>query len=198
MKNNLQLLGALLLIIIGFVIGMFTGKKVYHQDIVEKTIVKIDTVVVHKPVPAETKPVETKHIKIIKHDTIYNESVKLVYIDGEPSIKLEKVSKRYYNPELYDLWISGIEPSLDSINIFNKVITNEFIIKPKNQLNAFMGTDFYPSSDNALSFKAGVEWLHTSGFSLSAGYLHGFKPNIDKSTFSGVFVGASYKFPLVK
>lgn len=48
-------------------------------------------------------------------DTIFVEKV------SENGLKLP-ITQRYYSTDLYQAWVSGYKPSLDSINVFNKVV----------------------------------------------------------------------------
>ena len=50
-------------------------------------------------------------------DTIFVEKV------SENVLKLP-VTQRYYATDLYQAWVSGYNPNLDSINVFNKVVTH--------------------------------------------------------------------------
>lgn len=77
-------------------------KEVVTIDTV--TVFEIDTIAIHEP----------KYItqNIIKHDTLFVIKDSVVYLP---------VTQRYYSePNLYDLWISGYEPRLDSIKTYNK------------------------------------------------------------------------------
>lgn len=50
-------------------------------------------------------------------DTIFIEKV------PENGLKLP-ITQRYYNTDSYQAWVSGYRPNLDSINVFNKVVTH--------------------------------------------------------------------------
>lgn len=81
-----------------------------------------DTIVVFRTdTITEIKPIH-KFNKIV--DTFY------VYIDGG-KIELPKESRHYSKPNVYDAWVSGYMPSLDSIKTYNKTefktVTNETI-----------------------------------------------------------------------
>jgi hypothetical protein len=85
--------------------------SVEKQDVVKEvvtidtmTICKIDTVTIYEP----------KYItqNVIKHDTLFVIKDSIVYLP---------ITQRYYSePNLYDLWISGYKPQLDSIKTYNK------------------------------------------------------------------------------
>lgn len=64
-------------------------------------------------------------------DTIFVEKV------SENGLKLP-ITQRYYSTDLYQAWVSGYKPSLDSINVFNKVVertvnhTIDRVVYPKS------------------------------------------------------------------
>lgn len=64
-------------------------------------------------------------------DTIFVEKV------SENVLKLP-VTQRYYSTDLYQAWVSGYKPNLDSINVFNKVVertvnhTIDRVVYPKS------------------------------------------------------------------
>lgn len=65
------------------------------------TVVVHDTLIERHPTYITKNVVDTIHVK----DTIY----------------VERVQKRYFKEGVYDLWISGYKPSLDSIKVFPKI-----------------------------------------------------------------------------
>ena len=160
----------------------------------------MDTVTIEKPVPVEVTKTETEYIKVpvsVK-DTVINESIRYVFVNGEPNIELSRVSKRYYEPLLYDIYISGVDPSLDSCSILKETINKETIYKKKNQFNAYIETNYIFTKDHLLDFQAGLEFEHSKGFSIKAGYFASFSPRIMDSGQYGPFIGLKYKIPIVK
>lgn len=115
--------------------------------------------------------IERKIDTIIKYDTIVEYTVKYkdrkvtdtVYIETEnkPFLALPVVSKHFAKENLYDLWVSGIEPiKVDSFKLYPKskqetiVITNNTLLKPKtNSLFANVGII---SFNGVLSPRAGI------------------------------------------
>ena len=98
------IIGALLLIIVQDI--FFGWKQEVKIETVRDTsyIERIDTVFVDKPIAK----------KVIVTDTLYKDSI--VFIDDS---YLLKESKTYYS-DLYKAVVSGINPSLDSIHVYNK------------------------------------------------------------------------------
>ena len=151
------------------------------EVIVEKTtsdtvtIVKLDTVNVKIP----TFITET----II--DTVYVEKDE----NGEYTIP---ISQRYFKDSIYEAWVSGYRPNLDSLNIFRKTITNTITntvtkeIYPKTtDLYLNVGSDyikgqFAPNIGLALKFRNDLMIGGNVGYydkSVYYGLKFGFKLN---------------------
>lgn len=77
-------------------------ETVYVTDTVYST--KIDTLKVVYPTFIEKKVVDTF----------------LVYVNDSTNIALPIEQKRYAEPDKYELYISGVDPKLDTIRVFNK------------------------------------------------------------------------------
>lgn len=103
-------------------------------------VYRTDTVTHHEP----------KYITqtIVKHDTLFLAKDSIVY--------LPITQKRYSEPNLYDVWVSGYNPQLDSIKTYNitecvnveKVVERE-VVRNKYELYVFGGLntvskDFMP------------------------------------------------------
>lgn len=112
------------LIVIGLVVVLFlslwSGKKVETIEIkTTDTIIvyKYDTIVDYK----------TRYITERVLDTIFLPSQNTT--SKTPSIPLLITQRHYSKPNLYDLWISGHKPTVDSIKVYQKTeyqtITNE-------------------------------------------------------------------------
>lgn len=77
---------------------------IYKTDTI--TLTKIDTLELVSPI--------FKYKRVV--DTFY------VYAKDSYAIALPIEQKRYTEPDKYDLYISGVNPSLDTIRVFNKTI----------------------------------------------------------------------------
>ena len=71
------------------------------------TIVRTDTIIERIP----------HFISEMVLDTIFVEKV------SENVLKLP-ITQKYYNTDSYQAWVSGYKPNLDSINVFQKIVTN--------------------------------------------------------------------------
>lgn len=98
----------LILIVIGLTYCTFTkGNDTSFTTITEyDTIIKWDTLLIEKPKFVTKTKIDTQYIVIIEKDSIY--------LQGE--------QKHYSEPNLYDIWISGYEPNMDSVKIYPKTI----------------------------------------------------------------------------
>lgn len=106
------------------------------EPVVAKEKITVDTVFIFK-----TDTIiryEPKYITqtIVRHDTLFLVKDSIVY--------LPITQKRYSEPNLYDVWVSGYKPQLDSIKTYNrteyvnveKVVERE-VIKNKYELYVF-------------------------------------------------------------
>lgn len=135
-----------------------------NVEVVEKVIT--DTVVYHHTdTIVSIKPQYiTKYV--VRHDTIYTTK--------DSIYTLPITQKHYSKPNLYDAWVSGCNPSLDSIKTYNKietvVVNNEVIrevVVKEWELYATMGLNvnrntFMPSvglsltTPNKMQYSANV------------------------------------------
>jgi len=126
----------LCLAVIGLIaIGFFIGKKVYDRpidtDIQRDTVTLWDTIPHWYPVPVEVKPQKPQYKWLTK---VITETDTLLQHD---SVLVEvPIESRHYNSPEYDAWVSGFEPNLDSIKVYQKtqLITETITrMKPPNR-----------------------------------------------------------------
>lgn len=99
--------------------------------IVSLSVCLVFSITHRKEVIIEKHTVDT--ITLIRIDTfierfphfISEKIVDTVFIEktSENALKLP-ITQRYYNTDSYQAWVSGYRPNLDSINVFNKVVTH--------------------------------------------------------------------------
>lgn len=94
-------------------IGFCIGKKVYDRPM--DTVTLWDTIPHWYPVPVEVKPQKPQYkwLTKVEHstDTLLMRDSVLVEVP---------IESRHYNAPEYDAWVSGYEPSLDSIKVYQK------------------------------------------------------------------------------
>lgn len=97
-----------------------------------------------REVVVETHTTDT--VTIVRVDTIRErfpqfvseKVVDTIFLEKTPEKGLElPITQKYYNADSYQAWVSGYNPNLDSINVFNKVVektvnhTIDRIVYPK-------------------------------------------------------------------
>lgn len=123
--------------VLGLVCGFFSGKAIYdqpiHESVTRDTVTRIDTVSRYYPKPVEVEKVRTEYkwLTRVQTDTVTN------YTTLHDSVLVEvPITSKHYNAPEYDAWVSGYQPSLDSIRVYQKerYITETITIsKPPNR-----------------------------------------------------------------
>ena len=123
--------------VLGLLSGFFIGKGIYDQPITESitrdTVTRIDTVFQYFPQPVEVEKVRTEYrwLPKVTTDTVTD------YTVLHDSVLVEvPIESRHYNSPEYDAWVSGYQPSLDSIRVYQKenYITERVVVsKPPNR-----------------------------------------------------------------
>lgn len=120
-----------------FLLGFLTGKAVYDRPITEKverdTIVITDTIPQYFPQPVEVEKVRTEYKWLTRIQPVGKTDTLLMRDSVLVEVPIE--SKHYHATE-YDAWVSGYEPSLDSIKVYQRTeyITETVTLsKPPNR-----------------------------------------------------------------
>ena len=138
------------MLLVSLIVSLTNRKEVIIEKTTSDTvtIVKSDTVKVKIPTFIKEVIVDTFLIK----DSLNNG-----YIIAK--------TQRYYKDSLYEAWVSGYRPNLDSLNIFRKTITSTITnavtkeIYPKttdlylNVGSDYIGKQFAPNIGLAVKFK---------------------------------------------
>lgn len=151
---------------LGLCTGFFSSKAIYDRPIEES--VKTDTVTIHDTVP-DIAPVPKDSVRTrwitrwlpAKHDTITQ--WKTLTKHDSVAVQVPITSKHYGN-ETYDAWVSGFEPNLDSIRVYQKtqyITTTITKIKPPDKwdLNVVGGIDYNTASQKYTPY-AGGEFMY--------------------------------------
>lgn len=102
-------------------IGFYIGKRVYGRpmdtDIKRDTVIVTDTIARYYPKPVSVERVRTEYkwLTRVTTDTVTRFTVQHDSVLVEVPIE----SRHYHAPE-YDAWVSGYEPSLDSIKVYRE------------------------------------------------------------------------------
>lgn len=178
---------------IGCLCGFFMGKGVYDQPIKESvmsdTVRITDTIPHYYPQPVDGTVVRyvTKRIPVVKTDTIFREnSVSFRENSVTDSVEVDVLieSKHYHSGE-YDAWVSGFEPSLDSIFVYQKTeyITETITRTIKGSKHFFVdvgaGCEYKFNDKSAVPFaELGVKFKPGRfGFCAYGGYSHDINEN---------------------
>ena len=106
----------------------FKGQTEEWKDTVRVTVV--DTVTYDKPVARDSVLVRYVTRKLpVKHDTVHS------ICTDSADIEIP-ITQKQYSDSIYTAWVSGYEPSLDSIRVYSRkeVITiNKTIKEPPNR-----------------------------------------------------------------
>ena len=140
--------------------GFFVAKGMYDRPLDES--VSRDTVTLHDTVPEYLPaPKDSARIKYVtrwlpaKHDTVYSENYAQSFAEiMHDTVAVQvPITSKHYGGKNYDAYVSGFEPSLDSIFVYNETqYITETITKSK------------PPNKWSLSVNAGVDYGTTSQF----------------------------------
>ena len=187
--------------LVAIVIGVILGLLVSHctRGKVEPVKVERDTVTVHDTVPdVAPTPKDSVRTKWLtrwlpaKHDTITQ--WKTLTKHDSVAVQVPITSKHYGN-EQYDAYISGFEPNLDSIFIYQKteyITTTITKMKPPNkwEMDLVGGID-YNTAQNRYTPFAGGELLYKP-----SRWQVGIRGGVAKNDKVEPFVGGVVKYRL--
>ena len=154
---------AIIGIIIGLCLVKCASKPVDNIKVERDTVVVVDTAFYDRPAPKDS--VRTKYVTrwlpVVRTDTISN----TVTLWAHDTVAVEvPITSKHYGSDTYDAWVSGFEPSLDSIRVYQRTayITEiRTISKPPNkwELDVVGGIDYNTAQDKYTPF-AGGELLY--------------------------------------
>ena len=180
---------------LGALCGFFIGKGIYEPTYDEK--VARDTVIVHdtvpdiNPTPKDSATIRyiTRYLPIAKRDTSsrvadhFREVTKMIRDTVEVEIP---ITSKHYQSKDYDAWVSGYEPSLDSIKVYKETqyITETITktVKDKGKhlfLDVGAGCEYQFNTKAAMPFAELGARVKLGRFGIGAygGYSHDTKEN---------------------
>lgn len=195
-------------VVFGLCTGFFSGKAIYDKTVIEN--VTRDTVTLHDtipdiaPEPKDSTPVRTiirwLPMRLPKKSGT-NESVPASadtvtqwqyfgiaehFADTSKMIPVEvPITSKHYSSKDYDAWVSGFEPSLDSIKVYKETqyITETITRTVKDNKHFFLdagaGCEYKFDSKTAVPFAEVGARLKFGRFGIGAygGYSHDTKEN---------------------
>jgi hypothetical protein len=178
-------------------IGIYN--RCQRKPVVEKverdTVVVYNTIFHHYPKPVDSAVVRyvTKVLPVVRYDTVFREnSATEHFADTSKMIAVQvPITSKHYNTPEYDAWVSGYEPSLDSIKVYQRTeyITERVTIsKPPNkwELDAVAGIDYNVASQHYSPY-AGGELMYKPN-RLQVGIRGGVIKNDKAEPFAGAVV----------
>ena len=147
--------------VLGLLSGFFIGKGIYnqpiHESVTRDTVTRIDTVFQYYPKPVEVERIRTEYKWLTKvtTDTVTD------YTVLHDSVLVEvPITSKHYGCKDYDAWVSGYEPSLDSIKVYQRTeyITERITIsKPPNrwELDLIGGLDYNTARQDFTPYAGG-------------------------------------------
>lgn len=163
--NKTNLIVFLVGVFLGLCTGFFTAKAIYDQPLEESvtrdTVIVYDTIPHYYPKPVDSATVKyvTKFFPVVKNDTI-NHFVEVSKMIHDTVAVEVPITTKHYRAMEYDAWVSGYEPSLDSIKVYQKteVVTATITkIKPPNkwELDIVGGIDYNTAQDKYTPYAVG-------------------------------------------
>ncbi len=184
------LISALAVFAFGFLCGWFLSKLKYDKPIEEN--VTTDTVVVYRTLPDYNPSAKdstlvrwkTKYLPVYKTDTFDNPVVITEWMHDTVAVQVPITSKHYGSKD-YDAWVSGFEPNLDSIKVYQKTerITTTITKTVKDNRHFFLdvagGTEYAINDKRFAPFaELGVKFRKDRfGIGVSGGYQHNINDN---------------------
>lgn len=114
---------ALFWFVVGGVCGFFVGKGIYNQpikeNVVRDTVTLRDTIPQYFPQPVDGTKVRTEYKFLTRVVTETDTIFRVNSVTDSVLVEVPIESRHYSSPE-YDAWVSGYEPSLDSIKVYRE------------------------------------------------------------------------------
>ena len=185
-------------IILGLWMAHCSHKPVETIRVERDTIVRHDTIADVAPVPKDS--VRTRYVTRwlhAKRDTVHHVIAANNLINSvTDSVAVEiPITSKHYNAPEYDAWVSGYEPSLDSIKVYQKevLVTERVIVsKPPNkwELDAMAGIDYNVTSQQYRPYAGGELMYKPNRLQV------GIRGGIIKNDKAEPFVGGVIKYRL--
>ena len=152
MKNTLNYLGVLLVgIIIGIVCSIVVRSKLATPI---QTIIKYDTIRITEPQAEKIIPVAVKKFATVPTLLTISDTIKVPYYVRDTL--MIPIEQRYYTTDAYKAWVSGYNPRLDSIVVYNTHTLSQIKEnRANNELYVDARLNYYTLPAMSLELQAG-------------------------------------------
>lgn len=157
MTKKMMVCGGVLVAVVAFLLFLnvvlmrhyFKGQTEEWKDTVRVTVV--DTVTYDKPVARDSLVVRYVRVPVVR-DTLHSIYTDTIQVD------MPIIQKRYED-STYTAWVSGYEPSLDSIRVYARkdvVTINKIIKEPPNRFVVSFNVGYGLTPQNGLQPYIGI------------------------------------------
>ncbi len=169
MKNTLNYLGVLLIgIIIGIVCSIVVRLKL---TVPIRTVITHDTIRIAEPQAEKIIPVEVRKFTTVPTLLTITDTIKVPYYVRDTL--MIPIEQKYYQGESYKAWVSGYNPRLDSIVVFNThTLSTIKENRARNELYVDARLNYYTLPAMSLELQAGYTHNRTTYY-IGAGAITG-------------------------
>ena len=169
MKTILNYLGILLVgIIIGIVCSLIVRSKLTTPI---QTIIKYDTIRITEPQAEKIMPVAVKKFTTVPTLLTISDTIKVPYYVRDTL--MIPIEQKYYAGESYKAWVSGYNPRLDSIVVYNTHTLSQIKEnRANNEIYVDARLNYYTLPAMSLELQAGYTHNRTTYY-IGAGAITG-------------------------
>ena len=169
MKNTLNYLGVLLVgIIIGIVCSLIVRSKLTEPI---RTVIKYDTIRTTGPQAEKIIPVAVKKFATVPTLLTITDTIKVPYYVRDTL--MIPIEQKYYTTDAYKAWVSGYNPRLDSIVVYNTHTLSQIKEnRANNEIYVDARLNYYTLPAMSLELQAGYTHNRTTYY-IGAGAITG-------------------------
>ena len=169
MKTILNYLGVLVIgIIIGIVCSIVVRSKLTTPI---QTIIKYDTIRITEPQAEKIIPVEVRKFTTVPTLLTISDTIKVPYYVRDTL--MIPIEQRYYTTDAYKAWVSGYNPRLDSIVVYNTHTLSQIKEnRARNEIYVDARLNYYTLPAMSLELQAGYTHNRTTYY-IGAGAITG-------------------------
>jgi hypothetical protein len=172
MKNILTYIGILAVgVVVGIIVGPRLTRKANDGPADTTTVITYDTLRIKEPQPTIVVPVTVKKFVTVPILMTITDTVKEPYYIRDTLII--PIEQKYYTTDAYKAWVSGYNPRLDSIVVFNThTLSTIKENRARNELYVDARLNYYTLPAMSLELQAGYTHNRTTYY-IGAGAITG-------------------------